>query len=330
MERWRACRYNSRKHANIINRGVFMLYIGENLKTLRKDKNLTQEEVAEILCVSPQSISKWERNDTLPDITMLPALANLYKVSVDFLIGMDKINDSQAKNTVFHKGHEYLKNNDTTAAIEIYSQALKTFPNDEDIMSDFAMTLALDNNPENLSRAITLCERVLSGGHGEKVHHTTRAALCFIYFKVGEKDKAVTTARKLPHLRESREMVLAQFDKDPTPDEIDSYLKFIAIGEADEQDAIEIDFGIDMVAVCTDYNLIEKIESLRKEIRNRFDEDDHSKLPPIRIRDKVDLAPNRIRIRHYADYLLDKEFSSPSTAATEIMKVLRKLAWKSR
>jgi transcriptional regulator with XRE-family HTH domain len=69
-----------------------MLFISENLRKLRKGKDLTQEEAAEILNVSPQSVSKWERGETLPDITLLPSLANLYKVTVDTLIGMDKIN----------------------------------------------------------------------------------------------------------------------------------------------------------------------------------------------------------------------------------------------
>ena len=60
-----------------------MLYIAENLKKLRKSKDYTQEEVAEILGISPQSVSKWERGDTMPDITLLPAIANLYKVTID-------------------------------------------------------------------------------------------------------------------------------------------------------------------------------------------------------------------------------------------------------
>ena len=84
-----------------------MLYIAENLRALRKGKDFTQEEVAEILNVSPQSVSKWERGDTLPDITLLPALANLYKVTVDALIGMDKINDQQTRNAVFTAAHNH-------------------------------------------------------------------------------------------------------------------------------------------------------------------------------------------------------------------------------
>jgi len=303
-----------------------MLYIAENLKILRKEKDLTQEAVSEMLGVSAQSVSKWERGDTLPDITLLPALANLYKVSVDKLLGMDKINEQQVKDSIFFKGHDHLRDNDFTAAIENYSDALKVYPNDEGIMSDLAMAFALKGGKDNLSQAITLCERVLSNGQSDKVHHTTRAALCYIYYKVGEKDRAVAVARKLRHLRESREVLLDQLEKEPAIDDIDTYLKFVAIGEPDEQDVIEIDFGIDMVPVCTDYNLLERIKDLRTELGATTSNEGFRKLPQIRIRDKVEMEPNRLRVRYYADYLIDKEYENKSEAADEIIDVLRKMA----
>ncbi len=50
--------------------------IGENLRKLRTKNELTQEQLAEVLGVSPQAISRWENNSTYPDITMLPSIAN--------------------------------------------------------------------------------------------------------------------------------------------------------------------------------------------------------------------------------------------------------------
>lgn len=208
-----------------------MLYIAENLKALRKEKALTQEEVAEILGVSAQSVSKWERGDTLPDITLLPALANFYRISVDELIGMDKINDVQARAEIFAEGHNHLRNGNADAAIAAYSDALKIFPNDKGIMSDLAMALALGGDKTGLTQAAALCETVLSGNSEEKVRHTARAALCFIYLKLGEKDEAIATTRNLPHIRESRETILGQIEKELETDEIDAYLRCIAIGE---------------------------------------------------------------------------------------------------
>lgn len=59
---------------------------GDNLITLRKLHNLTQEELAEKLGVSRQTFSKWETGDSLPDIEMSTALAKLFDVTLDNLV----------------------------------------------------------------------------------------------------------------------------------------------------------------------------------------------------------------------------------------------------
>ena len=59
--------------------------IGNNIKQLRQQNNLTQEQVAEKLGVSYQAVSKWEHNANTPDIALLPQIANLFGVSIDAL-----------------------------------------------------------------------------------------------------------------------------------------------------------------------------------------------------------------------------------------------------
>jgi len=65
--------------------------IGQTIKSMRKEKDITQETLANFLGVTNQSISKWERNETYPDITMLPAIASFFGTSVDNLLGINKI-----------------------------------------------------------------------------------------------------------------------------------------------------------------------------------------------------------------------------------------------
>lgn len=60
-------------------------YINHNLKVLRKKHRLTQQEIAEVLYVTPQAVSKWERGESLPDISLIPQLAKLYQVSISAL-----------------------------------------------------------------------------------------------------------------------------------------------------------------------------------------------------------------------------------------------------
>lgn len=61
--------------------------LAENLQLLRKEKGITQEELAEIFGVTSQSISKWELGINCPDITFLPQIADYFRVSIDELLG---------------------------------------------------------------------------------------------------------------------------------------------------------------------------------------------------------------------------------------------------
>ena len=60
--------------------------IGKRIALLRKEKGLTQEELATHMGVSPQAVSKWENDQTCPDISALPKLARLLSVTVDELL----------------------------------------------------------------------------------------------------------------------------------------------------------------------------------------------------------------------------------------------------
>lgn len=60
--------------------------LGKRIAALRREKELKQDELAEKLGVSPQAVSKWENDQTCPDISILPLLAKILGVSVDELL----------------------------------------------------------------------------------------------------------------------------------------------------------------------------------------------------------------------------------------------------
>ena len=66
-----------------------MLKIGENILQKRKERGITQEELAEFMMVTKASVSKWETGQSHPDILLLPKLATFFNISVDELIGYD-------------------------------------------------------------------------------------------------------------------------------------------------------------------------------------------------------------------------------------------------
>lgn len=73
---------------------------GERLYKYRKRMGLSQEELADKLNVSRQAVSKWERDESLPDTNNLLAMAKLYNVSLDDLINKDPISDDPIQSEV--------------------------------------------------------------------------------------------------------------------------------------------------------------------------------------------------------------------------------------
>lgn len=83
--------------------------IGDKLKNARLNKKLTQEEVAEKLFVSRQSISNWENNKTYPDIGNVIALSDLYQISLDELLkGSDNFTKHLEESTDIVKSNKKL------------------------------------------------------------------------------------------------------------------------------------------------------------------------------------------------------------------------------
>lgn len=60
--------------------------LGKRIAALRKEKGMTQEELAEKLGVSPQAVSKWENGQSCPDISLLPRLSAIFGVTTDLLL----------------------------------------------------------------------------------------------------------------------------------------------------------------------------------------------------------------------------------------------------
>lgn len=91
-----------------------MQSIGERIAALRKSNNLTQESLANTLGVSPQTVSKWETGTTMPDILLLPVIAEVFGTTIDALFGIKPAEErkSYTKET-FHE--------------ELYSQVCRNF-----------------------------------------------------------------------------------------------------------------------------------------------------------------------------------------------------------
>ncbi len=80
----------------------------EQLLTLRKAKDLTQEQLAEKLNVSRQSVSKWESGQSVPELEKIVALSAVFDVTTDYLLKSSEIDDLSVKTEMLEKQQQQM------------------------------------------------------------------------------------------------------------------------------------------------------------------------------------------------------------------------------
>ena len=106
--------------------------LSANIKRLRREADLTQEQLAEVLGVSFQSVSKWERGDGMPDIMLLPSIAWFFNTTIDDLLNMDEERQKQESKELDRKLSETDLSdiNSIYADIALLREHVKKYPLD--------------------------------------------------------------------------------------------------------------------------------------------------------------------------------------------------------
>lgn len=189
------------------------LYIGENLKKQRKLRELTQEQLADILGVSFQAVSKWERGEVYPDIELLPTIAEYFGITTDELMGMKEIRDSSEADKILDTVRENSRAGKIEDNLKILEEAVKRYPNNFRLLAEYASNLTFVNwdregEPyrQNNLKAIAIAERILAECTDPVIREWMQGELCRFYEGSGQHDKAIEAADKLLSLCNSREI----------------------------------------------------------------------------------------------------------------------------
>ncbi len=187
--------------------------MGQIIRRLRKEKNLTQEELAEQLNVSNQAVSKWECGDGLPDISQVVPLANVFGVSTDVLFGVEGTNSTEEAYRIIREAQavqQYGKLDTYIAAYDKVIEGLRKYPNNLVLLNNcvgLGLSLCL---PENgwiyaLKRADEIAAETerqakLIITYSKNVSDIMRAhqVLLFLYSSRGEYGKAAAEAENFP------------------------------------------------------------------------------------------------------------------------------------
>lgn len=143
--------------------------IGPNIKRLRTENNITQEQLSVAMNVTCAAVSKWERSETYPDITLLQPLAYYFGVSLDELMGYDQEKVQAEIDDVIALYRKHWKS-DYKKAREIIVKAYHDYPNDYWIMHYYMWNMGgdmADNDPAVLivhkDEFLAICEKILEG-----------------------------------------------------------------------------------------------------------------------------------------------------------------------
>ncbi len=110
--------------------------LAENIRKMRKERNLTQEQLAEVFGVTVGAVYKWESGLSVPELGMIVEIADFFDTSVDVLIGY-KIKDN-GQDAILARMNEYCRTRDREALAEA-EKALKKYPNSYKVISSCAM-----------------------------------------------------------------------------------------------------------------------------------------------------------------------------------------------
>lgn len=117
------------------------LNFGERIKKYRRERDLTQDELAQAVGVSYQSVSKWERDEGYPDITLLPVLANYFGVTIDALLCNDRT-DEEVREDYQERIGELWNGDDVEATLDYALEHYRKYPNSRYI-DDYAFHVCL-------------------------------------------------------------------------------------------------------------------------------------------------------------------------------------------
>lgn len=204
------------------------IIIDKKLKELRHKKGNRQEDLAVYLGISVQAVSKWERGEGMPDITLLPGIAAFYGVSVDTLLGIDeeekhrRINEitdqyNRIRRTAPRKDGSLVIEHNIDEGISLIRQGLREFPD----CWFFIQLLASDlwwkgkhtegeNQRDYFDEAQELCEKILYECTEDRWRHCASSILCMIYNDKGQKEKALELACQSPGFVDSMEWKLSK------------------------------------------------------------------------------------------------------------------------
>ena len=174
------------------------IYFSTKFKQLRRAHDLTQEQIADIFHVSPQSVSRWETGANYPDIEILPHIAVFFKVTVDELLGTEQIAGEEKAKDYRRDIRNLLNVGNTGGAVEMARRAVKEYPVNYYLQTHLLLALCTDNADSHKDEIIKIGENIMEYCTDQSTTLWAKYQLIRQYAKWDMKEQAKKIVYSLP------------------------------------------------------------------------------------------------------------------------------------
>ena len=211
--------------------------IGSTIKRLRREKSMTQEQLAAYLGITSRAVSQWECDRTAPDLSQIPSLCHLFDVSSDVLLGIDLEKSNESIRQYLNQARNLGNQGRGAERTALLREANRKFPRDYQIMQCLADSLVCEysrNGMKDYGEVFDLCNRILA----ECTHSITRyeaiETLGAAYEYAGKRDELLRLAKEMPRIRFSYENFMTyRWRGDSDFQEFQQYLSFLICNTVD-------------------------------------------------------------------------------------------------
>lgn len=170
--------------------------IGNKIRELRKQRGITQEQLADSIGISFQAVSKWENNIALPDITLAPVLASYFGVSMDELFDFSLKEIECAVKSITDEAYKY-RESDPSESRRILEEGLKKYPENDILLNNLLYVLNYSENPDE---TITIAGRLIEKTAQSDVKYDALRFLAYAYKEKGDLDSAKAAIEQIPEI----------------------------------------------------------------------------------------------------------------------------------
>lgn len=175
------------------------LQIGNNIKNFRRQHGMTQEELAGRLNVTAAAVSKWENQDSYPDISTLIPIAEVFGVTLDTLLGHDVEREKSEVTEILKEYNDLTVSGRFKDASALISKAYEARPDNYRIIHAYIMDIVKNGVPkERIEELNRLADCILSGCQDEKLRLDALFIKAKIEYSEGRHEEALKIANGFP------------------------------------------------------------------------------------------------------------------------------------